>query len=336
MQNIFTIDLDQLRTLRELRERGTVTATAQALHLTPSAVSQQVAALSRSVGAPMLARHGRRVTLTPQAVILLGHADRVHAELEAAQANLAAFEDGRAGVVSVGAFATAITGLVVPALEMLAGQRPGISLRVGEAEPPGCLTSLDTGELDVAVTVDYPLGPSRNDSRYHRTELRRDPLHLVVPATHARAGGQRLAIRDLAGEAWVTGATGHPCSEITMAACTAAGVSPRIVHRVDSWEAALALVACGAGVALVPELALDVHRPGVSVLAVSPDQPARNVFAAVRSGSQDAPHIATVLAALSAVAAVRQGSVSVPVSPAGGGSARAGVDHSLDLGHGRL
>jgi len=305
MQNSFTIELGQLRTLRELRERGTVTATAEALHLTPSAVSQQVAALSRSVGAPLLARHGRRVRLTPQAVILLEHADRVHAELEAARAGLAAFEDGRAGVVRVGAFATAITGLVVPALEILACERPGISPRVDEAEPPGCLISLDTGELDIAVAVDYALGPSRDDPRYHRTELRRDPLRLVVPYARARAAGENLDIRDLAGEAWVTGATGHPCSEITMAACTAAGISPRIVHRVDSWEAAIALVACGAGVALVPELALDAHRPGVSILAVRHDEPARNVYAAVRSGSQDAPHIAAVLAALSAAAGSR-------------------------------
>src|SRR5258706_7483727 len=116
MQRIFTIELGQLRTLRELRERGTVTATAEALHLTPSAVSQQVAVLSRSVGAPLLARHGRRVRLTPQAIILLEHADRVHAQLETAQADLAALEGGPAGVVSVGAFATAMTGLLGPSL----------------------------------------------------------------------------------------------------------------------------------------------------------------------------------------------------------------------------
>ena len=156
------------------------------------------------------------------------------------------------------------------------------------------------------MAVDYALGPSRDDPRYHRTELRRDPLRLVLPSAHARAAGESLDIRDLAGEAWVTGATGHPCSEITMAACTAAGISPRIMHRVDSWEAALALVACGAGVALVPELALGVHRPGVSIFAVRHDEPARNIYAAVRNGSQDAPHIAALLAVLSAAAERRR------------------------------
>lgn len=301
MQMGFTIDVGHLRTLRELRERGTVTATATALHLTPSAVSQQVAALSRSVGAPLLVRHGRRVRLTPQAIILLEHADRVHAELEAARADLAAFEAGRAGTVSVGGFATAITGLVVPALELLARMCPGISVCVEETEPPECFSRLDSGALDIAVTVDYALGPRRDDPRYSRTELCRDPLLAVVPVTSARAWDESLSISDLAGEPWIAGAVGHPCFDITLAACTAAGVTPRIVHHVESWDAAIALVGCGAGVALIPALALGAQHTGIAARWLHPDAPARSVYAAARSGSQRAPHIAAVLDALAAV-----------------------------------
>ena len=302
-----TSDVAQLRTLRELRERETITATAAALHLTPSAVSQQVAALSRSVGAPLLVRHGRRVRLTAQAVILLKHADRVHAELEAARADLAAFEHGQAGVVGVGAFATAIIGLVIPALRALAAERPAISLRVDEVEPPECLGHLDTGTLDVAVTVDYALGPSRDDPRYHRTWLCRDPLCVVVPATHVLAAETAVSIADLADETWVAGAVGHPCFDISMAACTAAGVTPDIAHHVDAWDAVIELVAGGAGVALVPALALRAKRDDISVLAVRPQEPARSIYAAVRSGSQHAPHIAAVLDTLRTVSKVLEG-----------------------------
>jgi DNA-binding transcriptional LysR family regulator len=321
MQTSYTIDVGHLRTLRELRERGTVTATAAALHLTPSAVSQQVAALSRSVGAPLLIRHGRRVRLTPQAVILLEHADRVHAELEAARADLAAFEAGRAGTVSVGGFATAITGLVVPALELLTRERPGISLHVEETEPPGCFSRLDTGALDIAVAVDYASGPRRDDPRYFRTALRVDPLLAIVPGTSARAGQESLGISDLAGEPWIAGAVGHPCFDITLAACTAAGVTPRIVHHVDSWDAAIALVACGAGVALIPALALGPQHTGIAVFALHPDAPARSIYAAARSGSQHAPHIAAVLGALAAVsprdAGETAGRTALPAAPGG-------------------
>jgi DNA-binding transcriptional LysR family regulator len=311
MQLSFTIDVGHLRTLRELRERGTVTATATALHLTPSAVSQQVAALSRSVGAPLLIRHGRRVRLTPQAVILLEHADRVHAELEAARADLAAFEAGQAGTVSVGGFGTAITGLVVPALELLARERPGISLQVEETEPPGCFSRLGTGALDIAVTVDYVLGPGRDDPRFFRAPLCRDPLLAIVPAASTCAGDESLSISDLAGEPWIAGAVGHPCFEITLAACTAAGVTPRIVHHVESWDAAIALVACGAGVALIPALALGAQHTGIAARPVHPDAPARSIYAAARSGSQRAPHIAAVLGALAAVSPRDAGETAV-------------------------
>lgn len=303
MQNLFTIDLVQLRTLRELRERGTITATAATLHLTPSAVSQQVAALSRSVGAPLLARHGRRVRLTPQAVILLEHADRLHAELEATRAELAMFEAGRVGVVRLAAFATAITGLVVPAMLVLAEECPGISVLVEEIEPPECFTRLDAGEVDIAVTVEYPLGPGPDDPRYQRTELCRDPLLAVVPDTHAHAGDRVVSIGDLAADRWIAGAYGHPCFDITMAACTAAHVTPRISHHANDWDAVIALVAVSAGVALVPALALINSRHAVTALPVSPQAPARSIYAAVRNGSANAPHIAVALNALRTAAA---------------------------------
>lgn len=298
MQNLFTIDLGQLRTLRELRERGTITATAAALHLTPSAVSQQIAALSRSVGAPLLTRHGRRVRLTPQAGIVLDHADRLHTELEAIKAELTRFSDGQAGTVRLAAFSTAITGLVVPALRLLSGEHPGLSVTVEEVEPPDCFRKLDTGDADIAVTVDYRDGPSPHDPRYQRTPLCRDRLFLVVPSSHPRAGDPAVCLGDFGGETWIAGAYGHPCADITMAACTVAGITPRLSHRVNDWATAIALVSAGAGVALVPALALGDDHPGVTVVPVGPHAPARSIYAAVRNGSAAAPNIATVLTAL--------------------------------------
>lgn len=302
MQQPFMIDLVHLRTLRELRERGTVTATGAALHMTPSAVSQQIAALSRVVGAPLLVRHGRRVRLTPQATILLGHAELVHAQLEQAQADLAAFDAGEVGVVGVAAFATAIKALVVPALSALARARPRLALTVDEVEAPDCFSRLDAGLVDIVVTVDYALGPSRVDPRYHRTTLCRDPLRAVVPREHRLARDRHVDITDLASEGWIVGTDGHPCFDITMAAYVAACLTPRIVHRTNDWGAVTALVAGGAGVALVPALALDKDQQGIVALTVRPNEPARNIYAAVRKGSENAPHIAAVLGALQAVA----------------------------------
>lgn len=124
----FIVDLGQLEALQALADHETVTAAARVLHLSPSAVSQQIAALARSVGVPLVTRHGRRVRLTAQAVVLLDHARVVEAQLERARTDLAAFDDGDVGNVTVGAFATTISGLVAPALGLLSTDRPRLAV----------------------------------------------------------------------------------------------------------------------------------------------------------------------------------------------------------------
>src|SRR5512140_783720 len=167
--NAFTIDIRRLRVLREVRERGTIGATAKALGLTPSAIAQQLSALGREIGVPLLAPQGRGVRLTQQAELLLEHATAIDAQLERARADLAAFQDGQVGRVAVGAFATAITGLVAPALERLGRERPRIRLAIRETGAE-CFPMLDRGELDLVVTVDHRGGPARGDRRYTRWE----------------------------------------------------------------------------------------------------------------------------------------------------------------------
>jgi DNA-binding transcriptional LysR family regulator len=295
-----TIDLRRLRVLRELRLRGTIAATADALHLTPSAISQQIAGLSRDLGVPLLLPHGRRVRLTPQAAVLLEHAAAIDAELERARARLAAFDEGIAGEVAIGAFGTAITGLVVPALRRLRACHPAVRLTVQEIEAPTCFTRLDAGELDVVVTIDHLDGPSRNEPRYVRTDLLEDPLLAALPETHPLAGRPAVDLRDLADEGWIVGAMRGPCQEVGLTACIAAGFSPAIRHRVNDWGAALALVAAGCGVALIPWMAAaGGPSGGVSLRPLAgPQRPSRHIYAAVRAGADANPLLAPVLAAL--------------------------------------
>src|SRR6202000_327885 len=128
----FTVDWRKLRLLHELDRRGTIAATAEALHLTASAVSQQLAGLSRDIGVPLLERRGRTVVLTGQARLLLAHAEGMRAIAERTPAALDAWEDGTVGHVRVGALATAIGALVGPAIVQLRRERPGLVMRVSE------------------------------------------------------------------------------------------------------------------------------------------------------------------------------------------------------------
>jgi DNA-binding transcriptional LysR family regulator len=297
----YTIDLRRLRLLGELQRRGTVAATAAALHLTPSAVSQQLAALSRQVGVPLLEKRGRGVVLTGAARLLLGHADAVAAQLERARDDLDAWVRAERGDVVVGAFASAVSGLLPAALAELDGRRPALRVTVVEAEPPELLTRLDAGRVDVAVCVDHAPVPPRTDRRYRRRPLFVEPLDAALPAAHpAAATADAVALPDLAEDPWVLGEPDTCCGAITRAVCAAAGFTPDVAHHVDDWQAVAALVAAGAGVALVPRLARPAPRDGLVLRPVAGTAPTRTVFAAVRAGTDRNPLVAAVLDALAA------------------------------------
>jgi DNA-binding transcriptional LysR family regulator len=298
--NSFTIDVRRLRVLRELHEQGTIAATAAALHLTPSAVSQQIASLSRETGVQLLARRGRGVRLTPQAHLLLDHAVAMDTQLERLRADLAAYDEGLVRRVVIGAFATAITAILAPAVARLGGERPRLQLSLREVEAPECFSRLDSGDLDLAVTVDYQGGLPHGDPRYVRHDLLADPFDLILPPHHGLATQEHVRLADLAMEQWIMGAQGGPCGQVILSACAAAGFSPDVRHHVNDWGPVFALVAAGCGVSLVPRLTLPTAPPpGVLIRAVnSPAPPTRNVYVAARSGSDRSPAIASVVAAM--------------------------------------
>ncbi len=292
------LDVRRLRALRELADRGTIAAAADALHLTPSAVSQQLAALEREVGHALVEPNGRSVRLTPSASVLLGHADRLFAQLERLDADLHAVTAGQAGTVRVGAFATAVSGLVAPALVDLRERHPGLSLAVTEAEAPEAFRGLAARELDVVVSMAAEGTPGPDDARFARTELGPDALDAALPGDHPLAAAPAVALADLAGEPWVLPPAGWACDDVTRAACASAGFVPRVAHRVGGWEAAVALVAAGAGVALVPRLAAVAAPPGCVLRPLVGPVPARHLFAATRRGAEAAPAARAVVEAL--------------------------------------
>ncbi|MGH4028324.1 LysR family transcriptional regulator [Actinomycetota bacterium Odt1-20B] len=288
-------DIKKLQILRTLRDRGTVTATAQALLMTPSAVSQQLSNLAKQLGVPLLEAHGRRVRLTDAAHLVLRHAEAVFAQLERADAELAAYAQGEAGEVRVGAFSTAVPALVVPAVRALRAAHPGITVRVREAEAAEAYELLAAGEVDLTLSL-AAHAPTDTDRRFTRVPLLADPLDVALPAGHPRAADADLRLADLSGEPWIFGGSG-PWSEITRAACEAAGFTPEQAHSASGWTAILAMVEAGMGVALVPRMAAT-NREGVVMRVLEEDNPRRHVVAAVRRGAEDGAGVGRVLGAL--------------------------------------
>jgi DNA-binding transcriptional LysR family regulator len=304
------IDTRRLRTLRAVADHGTVTAAAAALHLTPSAVSQQLVALEHEVGHRLFTRDGRGVHLTAVGKIMLGHANEVLAQLERAEAEVAAYTTGEAGEVAVACFATAISAVLSPAMAALRTTAPGLQVRVLDAEGDHSLAMLLDGEADLAVAVEYRGAPDAADRRLSRIPLYAEPFDLVLPETHplanvpadVEAGGGLGTLMGLASDTWIGPYPGNPVHDVITFACQQAGFTPNLVHCSDDFRAVVALVGAGAGVALVPRLALrDMALSGVAVRRTP--SPERRVFAAIRRGSDAHPLLRPLLSALRTVAA---------------------------------
>jgi DNA-binding transcriptional LysR family regulator len=296
------IDVRRLRVLRALADHGTVAAAAEALHLTPSAVSQQLAALEREVGQPVAERRGRGLVLTGAADVLLEHAHALFAQLERAEADVAAHARGELGTVVIGAFPTALAAIAAPAAQALAAAHPRLRLELLDVESPHCFSALGEEAIDVAISMESASAPAPGDPRFARRPLLDDPLDAVLHPDHRLAGRPSIALDALADETFVGPSPGTSCLEVTLAGCAAAGFTPRLVHRTNDFTTLMTFVAAGLGVALVPRLAQGEVPDGVAVVALRSTPPARRVFAATRRGSEARPTIAAVLDALGAAA----------------------------------
>ncbi|MGA8114309.1 MAG: LysR substrate-binding domain-containing protein [Actinocatenispora sp.] len=300
------IDPRRLRVLRALADHGTVTAAAQALYLTPSAVSQQLSALEAEVGQELLERRGRRVRLTGAGSILADHASTVLTQLRQAESELAAYAAGAAGTITVGAFATAIAGVLAPAIADLAVSNPEVEVRVRDAEGDASLALLLDGEIDLAVALEYRGAPPPNDPRLRQVALYAEPFDAVLPAGHWSAKSNEVALHDLAADDWISASPGNPCHDVVSLACEYAGFSARVRHWSDDFRAVTALAAAGAGVALVPRSALrGADVDGAVVRPVAGTPPTRRVFAATRRGSETHPLVMITLDAIRHTAAHR-------------------------------
>ncbi|MFD5419630.1 LysR family transcriptional regulator [Streptomyces sp. NPDC127069] len=294
-------DIKKLRILRTLADRGTVTATAEALHMTPSAVSQQLTNLARRLGVVLLEAQGRGVRLTDAAHLVLRHTDAVFAQLERADAELAGYLSGEVGEVRVGAFSTAIPSLVVPAVAALKEQHPAVEVRIRETDAAESYDLLSTGAVDLALSL--AAHSSGDDSRFTRIPLLVDPLDVALPPEHPLAQAPVIRLADLSSDRWIYGGSG-PWSEITRSACEAAGFLPEQAHTASGWTAILAMVEAGMGVALVPRM-VSARAAGVTLRVLTHDRPTRHVVAALRRGAESTPAVARVLTALRTTAGAR-------------------------------
>lgn len=294
------LDIRKMLLLRELSRLGTIGAVAEAQFCTPSAVSQQLRALEREAGVPLIRRAGRRVELTPAGADLAVRAGPVLALLEQASAALAAARHELAGELRIGAFPTAVRTVLPAALVALGAAHPRLELHVTELDPAEAPDALRSGALDIALVHEYDYVPAEPDPALATEPLLAETVFLASAAGPLRSPDPGDPVRACRAQPWIAGSPGTLCHLMTVRLCQAAGFTPRIRHYADDFGAVLTLVAAGQGVALVPELALADRPPGVDLAAV----PARRrTLIACRSGGSGHPAVAACAAAFRAAAA---------------------------------
>ncbi|MEU9347025.1 LysR family transcriptional regulator [Streptomyces sp. NPDC048278] len=305
------LDVRRLQVLRAVVTSGTVTAAAAHLGYTPSAVSQQVAALEKQAGTALLERVGRGVRPTAAGLLLTEHAALIGSAVAQAETALADLRAGRTGRLSVRYFATAGSTLVAPALARLRAEHPGVRVDLELTHPEDPFQEVARGRADLAVVVQ---AQDRTGDGFRLVRLLDDPYAAVLPLGHPLAGKEMIDLHELSGEQWVGSEPPGPCLQPVLDSCAAAGFSPDFVIQSEDYATAQGFVAAGLGVGLMPRLGLRNRHPGVVVRPVRNPEPVRVISAAVRKTALEQPSLRGLLDALRD-AAVGAGPIDEPRSP---------------------
>lgn len=274
-----TLDVQRLRLLVAVAHHKSMSAAAEALGYTASAVSQQMRKLETEVGQAVLDRHSRGVTLTDAGRTVVEHAELIDRQLQSLRARLDDIAGLRAGTLRLGTFPTAGASLLPLAVTRFRTEHPAVQLSVRSSRLVGLLNMLESRDVELALLWDYPW--SRIDPRGLYTEhLMDDPAALIVSATHPLAHRRSVRMAELAHDAWIIRAEGHPVGELLLRSAQQAGFAPSIAFEANDYQEAQAMVAVGLGVAILPRLALAGLRDDVRVLSLGSQVPSRRVLLA--------------------------------------------------------
>ena len=274
------LDTHRLRIFRSVVASGSIQAAASHLGFTPSAVSQQVATLQRETGLVLLERSGRGIVPTAAGKALVAESDEVIASLTRLGSVIADLREGRTGRLTVGYFASAGAVWMPQVAKTLTDEFPELLLELVLSELPEDAPQLN---LDINLVNGPQYDEREPPAGYHRRRLVDDPFVALVHVDHPLARLDTVPLAEMGGEAWVDNdfADGQ-CRHIIMDACSAAGFVPRFIVQAQDHYTAIAFVAAGVGITVLPQLAaVDVPKT-VRKVRLSEPEPVRRISLLVK------------------------------------------------------
>jgi DNA-binding transcriptional LysR family regulator len=284
------MDMNRLRALRELARCGTMAAAAEALFLTPSAVSQQIAQLEEEAGISRTERRGRGVRLTPAGEALVAHTERILMVLAEANSELAQLRREIAGELRVAAFPSIASAVMPETLKALRAVFPRLQIVLEEMEPLEGLGALGSWRTDLAVIDDLSVLLARKHETYGLIPLTEDTLHVLLPSGHPFATRQSLTVADLRDQDWARDSTSSAFSDFVANRCRRSGYEPRRNARGKGFEMVAAMVTSGGSVSIVPGLRLVKPLKGAKAIRLRPEV-RRKISIAYRNGERNHPAV---------------------------------------------
>jgi len=294
------LHLERLQALHAVSTFGSVTGAAEALRLTPSAVSQQLGKLQRDVGQRLIEPYGRGVRLTPAGTLLAERAHAILSEVENAESELDRQRNHVIGDLEIAGFATAARAILPQTVSRLRKQHHQLKLRVSERQPDEATRLVVAGHLDIALVNDWMNAPLVLPDGVQRVLIMNDPVDLAVPADHPLAGRASVELTELSAEPWITWPYGAICHEWLTQTLRQHGLTPEVTHTAEEHQTQLAMVAAGLGIAVMPRLGRGSIE-GVSIVRLKPTF-SRQIYAIFRTLASERPAIAVTVSAMHEVA----------------------------------
>jgi DNA-binding transcriptional LysR family regulator len=288
------MDLSRLRALRELSIRHTMAAVAEALGVSPSAVSQQLALLEDEVGIRLVERRGRGVIITPAGQRLVARAERIFMELESARADIVELKRVVSGELRVAAFPSVAAALIPRVVRELAALHPQLTVQFDEMEPAESLAALRSWQTDVAIIDDLNVPAGMLDSNIETIALAEDVFNVMVSKTHRLAERATVGLDELRAERWAIDTASETYRRMLADACHAMGFKPNIVARCRSFEVTLALIREGCAISMLPGLRASYDLEDVWVCKMVPEI-RRRISLAFRKGEKPSPALQAFL-----------------------------------------
>jgi DNA-binding transcriptional LysR family regulator len=255
-----TMSLVHLTTLRELRRRGTMVAVAEHLGYTPGAVSQQVAALEKSIGTQLVARLGRNVVLTDAGRVLAEHAQRILSAEQDALDAVHAVQNDVAGPLLLGAFGSTAAALVPPVVTVAQRDHPHLELGTVELDVDDVVAAVQSGEVDAAFGLDYPNTPMPRSADIELLTMRVERFDLAVSPTQGIRSGSMIDLRSAADWQFILPPEHTQFGRTLRVACRQAGFEPSARHEIIDTAVSIALASRGLGATFVTDLMTSLNR----------------------------------------------------------------------------